>query len=270
MVQPTGASHAVVQPRAAPARRQEQRRQPLAANNGSILSRIGKPGVSASGTPVSFENLNFDIMKDDIGMLVSALSHILPIRYPVSNILCICSAELCSTVGELKNAEIIYDNSGRSTVCAPWLGCMGYKAGRCIVCADLNSLCCSSGRRHCNLRPPQRRRERRQEIQRYELCILFVCCAHCGVCVSRSLCCASNVGLTLDGTVMRVTIAGGVCVPAPYIIPCCDLCLTPMSYIKRIPAISPPTAAGADGEAPTGRRPCLGLPWTRTTPPPSA
>lgn len=71
LLQPTGASHVIVQPNNAPQRLHE--RQPRAGGGGSILSRIGTPGSAVSGTAVSFENLNFDIMKDDIGEFPSRL-----------------------------------------------------------------------------------------------------------------------------------------------------------------------------------------------------
>lgn len=69
LVQPTAASHVIVQPTAASSAPRRQLDRKPQASNGSILSRIGTPAAAISGTAVNFENLNFDIMKDDIGAL---------------------------------------------------------------------------------------------------------------------------------------------------------------------------------------------------------
>lgn len=91
LVQPTGAHHVVAHKSGPPA----QARRPATApssTGGSILSRLGgsSAGAASSGTSVTFENLAYNVTKEDM-------------------------TELCATVGEVTNTRIVYDRSGRST-----------------------------------------------------------------------------------------------------------------------------------------------------------
>ncbi|CCI49719.1 unnamed protein product [Albugo candida] len=71
---------------------------PRENKKGSILSRLGGPETSNTGTKIFVKNLKFDILEDDV-------------------------RELFNTVGQVTKAEIVYDRSGRSKgVARVWFG----------------------------------------------------------------------------------------------------------------------------------------------------